>query len=308
MPDLAAAQAMRLIELIAWLSQRDSEGPVTYARAAARLGIDADTIRRDLEVLFRMTDDFRPWLASLSVGLEAKGFTIRSMGHYRRPFRLSPDEVLALAIGLVGVPRGTAIAERFLRTLSTDHRPRDVERQFVLGPAPSPHVEQVLALARRARDEHGKLDVVYCGSSSEPGRRTIDPYQVVTARATWYVYGWCETSTGWRRFRAERFLEITPLKERFAPRADFRALERPEELLSTDETTRARVVFGAGIARWLRERYPGGRDLADGQYEVSFPVADPSWFVREMLQYGAEAEVVEPASLREAVRGMVLTP
>jgi len=58
----------------------------------------------------------------------------------------------------------------------------------------------------------------------------------------------------------------------------------------------------------LRERYPGGRDLPDGRYEVTFPVADPSWFVREMLQYGAEAEVVEPVSLREAVRAMVTPP
>jgi predicted DNA-binding transcriptional regulator YafY len=305
MPDQAAAQAMRLIELIAWLSQRDSEGPVTYARAAARLGVSADTIRTDLEVLFRMTDDFRPWLASLSVGLEATGFTIRSMGHYRRPFRLSPDEVLALAIGLAGMPRGAAIAERFLRTLSADHRPREVERQFVLGPAPSPHVEQVLAAARRARDEHRKLDVVYCGSSGEPGRRTIDPYQVATAGGAWYVKAWCETCNGWRLFRAERFLEITPLEARFEPRDDVRPLERAEHLFQADEAIAARVVFSARIARWLRERYPSGRALPDGRYEVTFPVADPNWFVREMLQYGAEAEVVEPASLREAVRRMV---
>ena len=36
--------------------------------------------------------------------------------------------------------------------------------------------------------------------------------------------------------------------------------------------------------------------------------ADPAWFVREMLQYGAEAEVVEPESLREAVREMAVSP
>jgi len=34
-------------------------------------------------------------------------------------------------------------------------------------------------------------------------------------------------------------------------------------------------------------------------------VADPAWLVREVLQYGAEAEVLEPESLREAVRGAV---
>jgi predicted DNA-binding transcriptional regulator YafY len=278
---------------------------VSYARAAARLGVSVETIRRDLEVLFRLTDELRDWLASLSVGIEAGGFTIRSRGHFRRPFRLSPDEVLALAIGLAGVPRGAAIAERLLRTLSADHRPQAVERQFVVGPTTSPHVEQVLALVRRARDERRKLDVVYCGSAGDPGRRIIDPHQVVSAGRAWYVHAWCETSGGWRLFRAERFLEIKPLAERFEPREPDRALERPEELFRAPATVPARVVFGAGIARWLHERYPGGRALPDGRYEVTFQVADPSWFVREILQYGAEAEVVEPGSLREAVRDMV---
>ena len=305
MTDQAAAQALRLVELVAWLSQRDSEGPVTFARAAARLGVQADVVERDLQVLFRLTDELKPWLASLSVGLEANGFTIKSLGAYRRPFRLSPDEVLALAIGLAGTRRGAAIAERLLSTLAPDKRPQEVERRFVLGPGPSPHVEQVLALVRRARDERHKLDAVYCGSSGEPARRVIDPYQVLNAGGAWYVYAWCETAEGWRRYRVERFLELRPMEERFTPRADFRPLERSEQLFSADETVTARVVFDARIARWLRERYPGGRDVADGGYEVTFRVADPGWFVREILQYGAEAEVVEPASLREAVRKIV---
>jgi predicted DNA-binding transcriptional regulator YafY len=189
-----------------------------------------------------------------------------------------------------------------------DHRRREVERQFVLGPAPSPHVEHVPALARRARDEHRELDVVYCGSRAEPGHRMIGPYQVVTAGGIWYVHAWCETSGDWRRFRAERFLEIRCLEERFEPREGAPTLERAEQLFQAAEAIAARVVFEAGIARWLKERYPKGRDLPDGRYEVTFPVADPTWFVREMLQYGAEAEVVEPESLREVVRGMVLTP
>ncbi len=144
-----------------------------------------------------------------------------------------------------------------------------------------------------------------CGSDGDPGRRIIDPCQVVSAGRAWYVHAWCETSGGWRLFRVERFLEIKPLAEGFEPREPDRALERPEELFRAPATVPARVVFGAGIARWLHERYPGGRALPDGRYEVTFQVADPSWFVREILQYGAEAEVVEPGSLREAVREMV---
>ena len=39
--------------------------------------------------------------------------------------------------------------------------------------------------------------------------------------------------------------------------------------------------------------------------QAPFRVADPAWFVREILQYGAEAEVLEPEGMREAVRRMV---
>jgi proteasome accessory factor C len=182
----------------------------------------------------------------------------------------------------------------------------DVERQFVLGPAPSRHVEEVLAQARRARDERRRLDVTYCGSSAEPSRRTIQPHQVVQARGSWYVYGWCETAAAWRRFRAERFLELRTLDGRFDRRADFRPIERAEDLLQADEVVTARVVFDASIARWLEERYPDGRRTADGGLEVTFPVADPAWFVREMLYYGDRALVIEPASLRQAVMSMVV--
>ena len=71
------------------------------------------------------------------------------------------------------------------------------------------------------------------------------------------------------------------------------------------ETVPAQVAFSTKIARWLKERYPGGREQADGRYVVTFQVADPAWFVREVLQYGAEAEVLGPEGLREAVKRMV---
>ena len=304
MASTASAQTMRLIELVAWLSQRDSAGPVSYKRAAARLGVSEKTLRKDLDVLVRLGDDFKGWLASLSVGFVAHGFTVRSRGHYRRPFRLTPEEVLALAVGLAAVRRGRDIAAKFLATVPAERRPTDSAERLVLGPAPSPHVETVLALARRARDERRKLAVTYCGSAGEPSDRVVCPHQVIQHEHRWYVYAWCERVVGFRLFRADRFLEAQVTDARFERRPDFRPIEHAEQLLAANAPLAARVVFGASIARWLRERYPGGREVAGGRYEVTFTVADPAWFVREVLQYGAEAEVVEPESLREAVRRM----
>ena len=85
----------------------------------------------------------------------------------------------------------------------------------------------------------------------------------------------------------------------------FKPITDPKELLSADGTVPAQVAFSKKISRWLRERYPNGHEQRDGRYVVTFHVADPAWFVREVLQYGAEAEVLGPEGLREAVKRMV---
>jgi predicted DNA-binding transcriptional regulator YafY len=76
-------------------------------------------------------------------------------------------------------------------------------------------------------------------------------------------------------------------------------------LLETDRAIPAVVAFDGRVRRWIEERHPGGRDLPDGRYAVAYQVADPGWFVREVLQYGDGAEVLEPPSLREAVKRAV---
>jgi len=91
----------------------------------------------------------------------------------------------------------------------------------------------------------------------------------------------------------------------FRPQVLFKPIRKPAELLRAEKTVTAKVAFSAPIVRWLEERYPGGRKDNDGRYVVTFKVADPAWFVREVLQYGAEAEVLEPEGMREAVRRVV---
>src|SRR5579884_784668 len=102
MPDPAPAQLARLVHLIAWMSQRDTGASVSYAAAARHLGVSRATIRDDLDALARLGERYRPWLASLSVAYTARGFVLGSRGPFRRPFRLTPDEALALVAGLAG--------------------------------------------------------------------------------------------------------------------------------------------------------------------------------------------------------------
>jgi proteasome accessory factor C len=287
------------------MSQRDTGKPVPYRSAAKQLRVSEKTLRQDLDTLIRLTDEYRPWLSSLNVVFTADGFMLTSQGPYRRPFRLTGDETLALILGLANARGGQKLAGKLGAVFAQSPSADRVTATVGLGPTPSEHVEEVLGLARKALATHRKLEINYCGSGGEPGRRVVHPHQIVQRLIWWYVIAWCERVGGIRHFRADRVLEAKLLVAEFVPRSDFKPLARAAEVFRADETISATVAFNRRIARWLREKYPGGKEQANGRYLVTFQVADPAWFVREVLQYGAEAEVVGPESLREAVRTRV---
>jgi len=305
MADLAQNQIQRLVELVAWMSQRDIEEPVSYRDAARHLGIPERALQEDLQVLLDLTESYKPWLGSLSVALTAGGFILGSRGSFRRPLRLSRDEALTLMLGLTGLPGGRDLAARLGGDFAASQDGKETERSWAIGPTPAERMTQLLGLARRARDEHRKLDILYSASAGEPSRRTIEPHQLVQAGKTWYLVAWCEKSKATRRFRVERILEALLLDQSFTPRPEVKLVKSPKDLLVAEDAATATVAFNSRISRWMEERYPGGETAADGRYVVEFPVADPNWLARQVLQYGAEAEVLGPEGMREFVRGMV---
>jgi predicted DNA-binding transcriptional regulator YafY len=305
MAPVAQQQVRRVIDLVAWLSQRDSQEPVGYDAIAAQQDVSVATARGDLQVLLDLTDTHRNWLSSLSVLLTADGVTLSSRGAFRRPLRLTRDEGLALMAGLAGVPGGRALAARLGAAFGTTTG--DVERaeQWGIAAAPGPHLARMLAEARIARDETRRLELLYCGSDGEPSRRVVQVHQVVQGRGAWYLVAWCDRANAPRHFRVERILEQRLLEERFTPRPALRLVKTFQDLLASEQIGAATVAFSARTARWVREKYPEGRSEADGRYVVQLPVADPRWLAREVLQYGAEAEVLGPPALREYVKEMV---
>jgi predicted DNA-binding transcriptional regulator YafY len=65
-----------------------------------------------------------------------------------------------------------------------------------------------------------------------------------------------------------------------------------------------RVRYSPRIARWIAERE--GRELEpDGSLTMEHPLADIQWGVRHVLQYGPDAEVLEPADVRGALNPRV---
>ncbi len=104
----------------------------------------------------------------------------------------------------------------------------------------------------------------------------------------------CESSgsTGWSRWRRPtRHFELAPdysVDEIITGTRLFEA-ERAETLV---------VRYSARIAGWIAERE--GKCVApDGSLTLEHPLADEHWAMRHVLQYGPEAEVLAPKSVRQ---------
>ena len=82
-------------------------------------------------------------------------------------------------------------------------------------------------------------------------------------------------------------------------------LDQAGGILQVDLVT-VRVIFAAALARYIKERlWPPSqklRDLPDGRVELTVRVADTLEVRRWILGFVAQAEAVEPESLREALR------
>jgi predicted DNA-binding transcriptional regulator YafY len=74
---------------------------------------------------------------------------------------------------------------------------------------------------------------------------------------------------------------------------------------ASDTTQRMTVRYSPRIARWVAER-EGATLAEDGSLTLEHPVADESWAIRHVLQYGPDAELVGPRGLRESLAAKLM--
>jgi proteasome accessory factor C len=161
-----------------------------------------------------------------------------------------------------------------------------------------------LAALRDALRTRQKVSVDYLkADSDQPSSRTIRPYSFVISSGAWYLIGYCELSEGLRIFRLDRIAAVTPVGEEYEVPSSFRVTDAvsAHKAFSAATGEGMKVRYSPRIARWIAEREEGHIEN-DGSLVVDHPLADADWGVRHVLQYGAEAEVLEPEAIRAAIR------
>lgn len=307
MPDTAAAQLRRILALIPELAD---DQPHSIDEVSARLGIERTTLLKDLESLAHRFDAPGGFVESVQMFIAPDTVSVLA-DHFLRPMRIAPSEIRALDLGLAIIrselpPEERPAVERARQRLlaaqsSADYDPaEDPIRHADLGADAD---VQLLSDLRGAFQERSKVRLRYRKADSESiSERTVQPYAFVIASGAWYLIAFCEMTSEVRIFRLDRVVSVSPSSERYMIPASFRVAEAVagSRAFRSVEAAEMRVRYSPRIARWIAEREKG-EEGADGSLVVTHPVADPAWAIRHVLQYGPDAEILEPTGLREAM-------
>ena len=303
----AAAQLKRLLAIVPRVADGEEH---SIASLAELLGVSAETVANDLVSVGERYDMPGGFIEGLQVFIESQTVSVRT-GHFLRPMRLTVAELHALDLGLAMI-RAERPAEEWATIEKARERIRAAAAKLPNDAAPeapyaaaateaNPHLPAVRdALANRR-----KLRISYRrGDATAASTRVVCPYRLILAGPGWYLVAHCEHSKGVRVFRVDRIEESQPLDEKYIPPSSVAlatALGSGPVFASADAPVTLRVRYSARVARWIAEREPGSAK-ADGSYVVEYPLADADWAVRHVLQYGADAEILAPANLRQAIR------
>ncbi|MBC8523778.1 MAG: WYL domain-containing transcriptional regulator [Chlorobium phaeobacteroides] len=160
-----------------------------------------------------------------------------------------------------------------------------------------------------------KIGIVYdAPSSGKVTERTIHPYRLHYSHTsqTWYLVAHCELRKEIRTFVVGRIKKLRVQKGNFELPQDFSVdayLSKTFDQVVGETEQVVSIRFSAYQAPWIREKqwHPTQRiePLDDGGLTVHFRVSGLDAIKRWVMRYGKEAEVLEPAELRDMVRNEV---
>jgi predicted DNA-binding transcriptional regulator YafY len=290
-------RATRLVSLLLLLQLR---GQLTAAELAAHFGVSIRTIHRDVESL---------GAAGVPVeALRGPAGGYRLSGGYRTKLTgLTAAEAEALFVapapaaelGLGGVLTNARLKVMSALPPDLQERASRAERYFHLDTRgwfraedTVPHLPTIAAATWQGR----RLSARY-REGSRVVQRTLDPLGLVLKGGAWYLVA--HRSAGMRVYRVSRFASVRVREEGFERPEGFELASYWDEWSRSFEASRPQVEVKIRASELVRRFLPGELHGEDGVYVVGFENLDEAF--RELLKVGPDAEVLEPAELRERV-------
>lgn len=310
MTDLMTPVAVRLVRLLNMVPYFQANPRITYAEAAADLGVSVKQLRQDINQL---------WICGLPgyspgdlIDFELSGdtITVTFSAGMDEPLRLTSTEATALLVALralADIPGvvDPAAARSAIAKIEAAAGTVVGDLEVAAEDEPAPIEAEAAAAVREAVREGRAVAIEYYSASRDTiSARVVDPIRVVLVGEHSYLEAWCRVAEGVRLFRFDRIVEATVLDEPSAPPNPAAGASANTAIFDADPSLPSATVRIAPGTAWILEYFPMRvlRELPDGYCEAEMTYAAEEWMARQLLGLGAGLEVLAPESLARQVR------
>lgn len=290
---------MKIDRLIGILSILLQEEKTTMPKLAERFEVSRRTITRDIEAL-----------CNAGIPIQTSQGTdggIRIMDGYRmdRTLLTSKDMQMILA-GLRSLDSvsGSKYYSQLMEKLQTGASKFINGKDFMLIDLSSWYRESLapkIEVIQSAIENRHLLSFQYYSPSGE-SERIIEPYYLVFQWSSWYVWGWCRKRKDFRLFKLNRMDAVA------ASGQDFACRDVPMPDLSNEKIfpggIKVKVLFTPDVKWRLVEEF-GPKcftETEDGKLLFMADYTNLENLVTWLLTFGAKAEVLEPANVRNEIK------
>jgi proteasome accessory factor B len=300
----------RLLNLVALLLE--ARRPLTFEEIQRTLDAyraeNVDSAKRMFE---RDKDVLREYGVPLELvdtdawGTE-QGYFIDKEAYYLPEIEFTEEELVALFVAAQAGPEDPAVAQGIRKLLY------GADGGVLAGLAGGPLASgsdargTLVLAAAEAAQTHSRIGFGYRTSDGRLSDREVDAYAMVFRGGHWYLVGHDREREDVRAFRLSRFTtEIAVVGPGGTPPEGFRAADHVEAGPYRPSGDRpAEVAFDAEAASRAEQTLSGAervKELSDGRVVLAVPAADEDVLAGLLLQFGPDAEVLDPASLRQAM-------
>ncbi|MEH6438148.1 helix-turn-helix transcriptional regulator [Massilia sp. DD77] len=297
--------------VLAVLELLQAHGRISGAEMAARLGVDARTLRRYIATLEEM---------GIPVTAErgrAGGYSLVA-GFKLPPMMFSEDEAVALSVGLLAarsfglgrtVPAVASAQAKLERTMPASLRQRvravdETVQLDVRDASASPSHTALAALSVAARTGQ-RVRLQYGDAAGRLSERGFDAYGLAYHGGCWYAVGWCHLRRAIRSFRLDRIRAVESLERQFERPQDFDALAYLQRSVAILPRAHAVEVLLKTTLERAQGQFPRTiavfEQMQDGVV-MHNQADDIGWMARQLAGLPFDFEIRRPAALREAVR------
>lgn len=305
----------KIIRIFSIMNAIQANPGISAADLAFKCDVDVRTIYRDL----RLLDSIAP------ITNEGKGTGYRFMGKFSQ-FPLNFTEQEALVFSLLPsvvdkdkLPPGFETA--YDKVMATHFKEKSKQASIIQNitdiiqmgsPAYRQESPNFLEPIIKAILEQKTIHTVYHTQyRDETTERNIDPYYLVPRDQRFYLIGYCHLKEAIRTFRISRFQHVE-VTNRSYEKGDFNIkqyLKNTWSIERGDKNVTFKVRFSPEVARYIKEEelfvHPRMKDLKDGSLLFEVTVNNEKEFMKWVLQYGPNAEILEPKSVRESLRAQL---